>query len=159
MTPSAVRFPNFICLNLIDQFICVLFVCLVYYHAKILEQGWEAQHQLYFQSYNAEGHLFTLYSIMQFIDPWFQLHEISQSAMLMLINKSHLLIYPQSGFQPRQPCTKFCSDHCIRIEMRVKQGFHRVWIAMGEPLVKRALVPNTSDFYVMFTEHKYKCLS
>ena len=31
----------------------------------------------------------------------------------------------------------FCSDHCIRIEMRVKRYFHRIWIAMEKPLVKR----------------------
>ena len=36
------------------------------------------------------------------------------------------------------PCTKFCSDHCIKIEVRVKQNFHRIWIAMEKPLVKRA---------------------
>ena len=35
------------------------------------------------------------------------------------------------------PCTKFCSDHCIEIEMRVKPNFHRIWIAMEKPLVKR----------------------
>ena len=36
------------------------------------------------------------------------------------------------------PCTKFCSDHCIRIEMRVKRNFlHRIWIAMEKPLLKR----------------------
>ena len=35
------------------------------------------------------------------------------------------------------PCTKFCSDHCIRIEMRVKRNFHRIWIAMEKPLGKR----------------------
>ena len=35
------------------------------------------------------------------------------------------------------PCTKFCSDHCIRIEMKVKRNFHRIWIAMERPLVKR----------------------
>ena len=34
------------------------------------------------------------------------------------------------------PCTKFCSDHCIRIEMRVKRNFHRIWIAMEKALVK-----------------------
>ena len=32
------------------------------------------------------------------------------------------------------PCAKFCSDHCIRIEMRA----NRIWIAMEKPLVKRA---------------------
>ena len=32
---------------------------------------------------------------------------------------------------------KFCSDHCIRIEVRVKRNFHRIWIAMEKPLVKR----------------------
>ena len=36
------------------------------------------------------------------------------------------------------PCTKFCSDHCIRIEVSVKRNFHRIWIAMEKPLVKRA---------------------
>ena len=36
------------------------------------------------------------------------------------------------------PCTKFCSDHCIRIEVRVKRYFHRIWIAMEKTLVKRA---------------------
>ena len=35
------------------------------------------------------------------------------------------------------PCTKFCSYHCIKIEMRVKRNFHRIWIAMEKPLVKR----------------------
>ena len=35
------------------------------------------------------------------------------------------------------PCTKFCSDHCVRIKMRVKRNFHQIWIAMGKPLVKR----------------------
>ena len=35
------------------------------------------------------------------------------------------------------PCTKFYSDHCIRIELRVKRNFHRIWIAMEKPLVKR----------------------
>ena len=34
------------------------------------------------------------------------------------------------------PCTKFCSDHCIRIEVRVKLNFHRIWIAMEKTLVK-----------------------
>ena len=35
------------------------------------------------------------------------------------------------------PCTKFCNDHCIRIELRVNRNFHRIWIAMENPLVKR----------------------
>ena len=35
------------------------------------------------------------------------------------------------------PCMKFCSDHCIRIEVRVKRNFHRIRIAMEKPLVKR----------------------
>ena len=39
------------------------------------------------------------------------------------------------------PCTKFCSDHFIRIEMRVKRNFHRIWIAMEKPLVKRGPGP------------------
>ena len=44
------------------------------------------------------------------------------------------------------PCTKFCNDHCIRIKMRVKWNFHRIWIAMEKPLVNR--VP----------EHQQACL-
>ena len=36
-------------------------------------------------------------------------------------------------------CTKCCKDHCIRIEVRVKWNFHRIWIAMEKPLVKRGL--------------------
>ena len=38
------------------------------------------------------------------------------------------------------PCTKFCSDHCIRIEVRANRNFHRIWIAMEKPLVKRGPV-------------------
>ena len=38
------------------------------------------------------------------------------------------------------PCTKFCSDHYIRIKMRVKRNFHRIWIAMEKLLVKRGHV-------------------
>ena len=35
------------------------------------------------------------------------------------------------------PCTKFCSDHCIGIEMRAKRNFYRIWIAMEKTLVIR----------------------
>ena len=35
------------------------------------------------------------------------------------------------------PCAKFCSDHCVRIEAKVKLNFHRIWIAMEDTLVKR----------------------
>ena len=35
-----------------------------------------------------------------------------------------------------QIATNFCSDHFIRIEMRVKRNCHRIWIAMEKPLVK-----------------------
>ena len=41
---------------------------------------------------------------------------------------------------------KFCSDHCIRIEMRVKRHFHRIWIAMEKLLVKRGP-------WAMLTQH------
>ena len=34
------------------------------------------------------------------------------------------------------PCTNFFSDHCLRIEVRVKRIFHRIWIKMERPLVK-----------------------
>ena len=40
------------------------------------------------------------------------------------------------------PCTKFYSDHCIRIEVRVERNFHRIWIAMEKPLVKRGPGPD-----------------
>ena len=42
------------------------------------------------------------------------------------------------------PCTKFCSIHCIRIEMRAKWGFHPIWVAMGEPFVIRGPGPLVS---------------
>ena len=35
------------------------------------------------------------------------------------------------------PCTKVCSDNCIRIEVRVKRNFHGIWCD-GKPLVKRS---------------------
>ena len=35
------------------------------------------------------------------------------------------------------PYTKFCSDHGNGVEVRVKRNFHRIWIAMEKPLVKR----------------------
>ena len=35
---------------------------------------------------------------------------------------------------------KFCSDHCIWIEMRVKRNFHRIWISMEKPVVKQGPV-------------------
>ena len=35
------------------------------------------------------------------------------------------------------PCTNFCSGHCIIIKGRVKRNFHRIWIAVKKPLVKR----------------------
>ena len=36
------------------------------------------------------------------------------------------------------PCAKFCSDHFIRIWMRGKWNFHRIWIVMERLLVKWA---------------------
>ena len=45
------------------------------------------------------------------------------------------------------PCTKFCSDHCIRIEVSMKRNFHRIWIAMEKPLVKRAPVYSVFIFH------------
>ena len=44
------------------------------------------------------------------------------------------------------PCAKFCSDHCIRIEMRANRNSHRIWIAMEKPLVKRA--PETCSLWL-----------
>ena len=34
-------------------------------------------------------------------------------------------------------CTKFCGDHCIRIEVKANRNSHRIWIAMEKTLVKR----------------------
>ena len=39
------------------------------------------------------------------------------------------------------PSTNFRSDHGIRVEVRVKRNFHRIWIAMEKPLVKRGPGP------------------
>ena len=38
------------------------------------------------------------------------------------------------------PCTKFCSVHSIRLEIRVKRNFHRIWNAMEKTLVCRGPV-------------------
>ena len=54
------------------------------------------------------------------------------------------------------PCTTFCSDHCIRIEMRAKRGFHRILVAMGEPLVKRGPGPLVS--FQAYLETTLLCL-
>ena len=37
--------------------------------------------------------------------------------------------------------TTHCSNHCIRKEVRVKQNFHQIWIAMKKLLVKRGPGP------------------
>ena len=51
------------------------------------------------------------------------------------------------------PCTKFCSDHGIGVEVRVKRNFHRIWIAMEKPLVKRG--PGRISFETwLFSNHK-----
>ena len=47
------------------------------------------------------------------------------------------------------PCTKFCSDHCIRIEIRVKRNFHLIWIAIEKSLVKRGPVQETLTLFVL----------
>ena len=51
------------------------------------------------------------------------------------------------------PCTKFCSYHCIRIEMRVKRNFHRIWIAMEKPLVKQGPGKKTSLYWIRFLRY------
>ena len=55
-------------------------------------------------------------------------------------------------------CTKFCSDHCVGIEARVKQNFHRIWMAIENPLVKCAAVLISShrpiSAYSMTTKEK-----
>ena len=61
--------------------------------------------------------------------------------------KLRLAVIPLLAIRSRQifahatTCTKFCSDHSIRLEMRVKRNFHRIWNAMEKPLVKRGPVP------------------
>ena len=47
------------------------------------------------------------------------------------------------------PCIKFCSDHCIRIEIRVKRNFHQIWIAIEKSLVKRGPVQETLTLFVL----------
>ena len=49
-------------------------------------------------------------------------------------------------------CTKLCSDHCIRIEVTVKQNFHRIWIGMEKPLVKRGPVSYFTSILPMFIQ-------
>ena len=54
------------------------------------------------------------------------------------------------------PYTIFYSGHCIRIEVKVKQNVHRIWIAMEKPLKKRCLahiewiqmLPNGHRFHI-----------
>ena len=57
------------------------------------------------------------------------------------------------------PCTKFCSDRCIIIELRVKRNFQRIWIAVENPLVKRA--PQLTVFILKIARisrhHKTPC--
>ena len=49
------------------------------------------------------------------------------------------------------PCTKFCSDYGIRVEVRVKRNFHRIWITMEKPFVKRG--PGSWNLQV----HEFSC--
>ena len=42
-------------------------------------------------------------------------------------------------------CTQFCSDHCVRIEAKVKLNFHRIWIPMENTLVKQG--PGLSGYH------------
>ena len=54
--------------------------------------------------------------------------------------KLRLAVIPLLAIRSQQavvPCKKFCSYHCIWIEMRVKRNLHRIWIAMEKTLVKR----------------------
>ena len=44
-------------------------------------------------------------------------------------------------------CTKVYSDHCIRIEVRVKRNFHRIWIVMEKTLVKQGPVWHWLPFH------------
>ena len=53
------------------------------------------------------------------------------------------------------PCTKFCGDHCIRSEVRVKRNFHRIWITMEKPLVKRAPGLRPGVPYLLLTDNLY----
>ena len=53
------------------------------------------------------------------------------------------------------PCAKFCSDHCIEIEVRVKRNFHGIWIAMEKTLVKRDPVPHPGSGQGIVHKRKY----
>ena len=54
------------------------------------------------------------------------------------------------------PCTKCCSDHIIKIVVRVKRNFHRIWIPMVKSLVKRG--PGLI-YHLHKTKHHKKTLS
>ena len=51
------------------------------------------------------------------------------------------------------PCTKFCSDHGIKVEVRVKQNFRRIWIAMEKTLVKRGPGPSCDESNQVISSH------
>ena len=44
------------------------------------------------------------------------------------------------------PCTKFCSDHFVRIEVRMKQNSHRIWILDGKTVTETG--PWVDPFYL-----------
>ena len=47
-------------------------------------------------------------------------------------------------------CTKYWSDHCVRIRKTVMRNFHRIWNAMDKPLLKRAPCPLKSTRYLNY---------
>ena len=59
------------------------------------------------------------------------------------------------------PCTTFFSNHCIRMEMRVKRNFHLIWIAMEKTLVAQtvqecinSLAPGGFDYSLKLVNFK-----
>ena len=57
------------------------------------------------------------------------------------------------------PCTKFCSDHCIRIEMTVKRNFHRIWIVMETRLVYQSHTSFNHQLWVWLKHYKFYVLN
>ena len=54
------------------------------------------------------------------------------------------------------PCTKFGSDHFVRIMVRLKRNFYQIWIPGEKTLVKRGPEPVWSKFYHTTWRHYYE---
>ena len=59
------------------------------------------------------------------IQIWWKLHLV-----VILFTTNFCTYHDITGVMPY---TKFCSNHCIKIQVRVKRNFRRIWIAMDKP--------------------------